>query len=83
MAKRVNRLKPIEHEGRQLENLKTLQPNATPAKYRALSDALVDVAISALEIVYALESANKGALDFERFYELVDSLEDTLGEPAN
>jgi hypothetical protein len=82
MAKRENRVRPIDHEKRQLEKLKALKPNTTPHRYRALSEALVDVAIVALDIVAALEMGDKGALDFERFYDLVDNLEETLGEPA-
>lgn len=76
MAKRKSRVKPIDHERRQLENLKILTPSTTPERHHALSDSLVDVAIVALEIVRALEV---GAVpDFERLYDLVDGLEDTI-----
>lgn len=36
MAKRQNRLAPIQHEIRQLIALKTLEPNATPPEARRL-----------------------------------------------
>jgi hypothetical protein len=61
VAKRKNRLKPLEHEGRQLENLKTLEPNTTPPALRPLSAALVDLA--ALGEVEALETGKPPALD--------------------
>jgi hypothetical protein len=79
MAKREKRLKPIEHERRQLDNLKLLEPSSTPARYRALSGTMVYIAVAGLDILRALETGNKDALDFERFHDLVDSLEDTFG----
>jgi hypothetical protein len=82
MAKRKNRLPPIEHERRQLENLKNLEPNTTPVKYVALSNKFVDIAVAALDMVRALEVGDAAALDFEHFYDLIDSLETTLNEPA-
>ena len=78
MAKRKNRLPPIEHERRQLENLKSLEPNTTPVKYVALSNKFLDIAVAALDMVRALEVGDAGALDFDRFYDLVDSLESPL-----
>lgn len=76
MTKRKDRIRPIEHEMRQLENLKTLPPNMTPVKYKALSEALIDVAKAALDIVRALEA--RESADFDRLYDLVDGLEDAL-----
>lgn len=76
MAKRPNRLPPIQHEQRQLESLKTMEPNTTPDQYQALSNGLVDVSIAALAIVGALES--QGKPDFERLYDLVDGLADLV-----
>lgn len=55
MPKRENRLRPIQHEINQLENLKTLEPNATATGARTFSDALIDIAIDALQEVYRLE----------------------------
>jgi hypothetical protein len=75
MSKRENRLKPIEHEMRQITNLKALTPNATPMEALLLSDALVDIAIAALEEVHALESGQRPELKrLRRLVELVDSL---------
>ncbi len=56
MAKRQNRLAPIQHEIRQLIALKSLEPNATPPKARLLSERLIDVAVAALMEVAALEN---------------------------
>ena len=80
MAKRTNRVRPIEHEIRQIENLKSLEPNTTPVKYSALSSRMIDIAIAGLDAVRALEIGQ--AVDFEQFYELVDSLEGTLKTKA-
>ncbi len=66
MTKRVNRLAPIEHEQRQIEALKRLTPNTTPEHYRALSDGLVDVSITLLDLIAALELNRRP--DFEQFY---------------
>ncbi|MBN1287812.1 MAG: hypothetical protein JXB47_20605 [Anaerolineae bacterium] len=55
MAKRQNRLRPIDHEIRQLESLKTLEPITTPDEYLVLSEELIDIAVAALREVYALE----------------------------
>lgn len=56
MPKRKDRIKPIQHEMRQIENLKELEPNATPPDNQALSDALIDIAVAALHEVEQLES---------------------------
>lgn len=56
MAKRENRLKPIEHERQQIENLKSLEPIVTPPDLKPLSDGLIDLVLAALEDVYALEA---------------------------
>jgi hypothetical protein len=58
LAKRQNRIKPIEHEQRQLENLKALEPNATPPEHRALSEALIDLTLVALDELAALENGD-------------------------
>ncbi|NDJ33294.1 MAG: hypothetical protein GYB64_01370 [Chloroflexi bacterium] len=66
MAKRKNRLGPIDHEVRQLENLKGLEPIKTPAEYLDLSNALIDLCLLALEEVRSLEAgdpANQERLD--------------------
>lgn len=78
MAKRPNRIPPIEHNRQQLELLKTLTPNDTPDYYKPLSNGLVDVAISALDIVAALETQTRP--DIERLYDLVDGLADLVEE---
>ena len=59
MAKRKSRVKPLAHHREQLETLKTLEPNTTPARWRAFSDTLLDVAIQALEIAQSLEAGKK------------------------
>lgn len=63
MPKRTDRLKPMEHEMRQLETLKTLKPNVTPPEYQPLSDALLDAAIAAVEAAHALESDKQPDLE--------------------
>jgi hypothetical protein len=73
MAKRPDRLKPIHHNIGQIENLKTLEPIATPAEVKPLSDALVDLAIAALEEVAWLEEGNPPSSD--RLQELVKKAE--------
>lgn len=62
MAKRQNRLAPIQHEIRQLIALKSLEPNATPADARLLSERLIDVAVAALIEVEALENGEPVAV---------------------
>jgi hypothetical protein len=52
-------------------------------KYVALSDKFVDIAVAALDMVRALEVGDAAALDFDHFYDLVDSLESTLNKPAD
>lgn len=59
MAKRENRLKPIEHERRQIENLKALEPIATPPELRPLSDGLIDLVLALLDGVSVLESGHQ------------------------
>lgn len=68
MAKRENRVKPLEHEARQLENLKYLDPITTPEHLRPLSNALLDVAIAAIHEVSALEAGE--ALNSQRLQSL-------------
>ena len=68
MAKRENRVKPLEHEARQLENLKYLDPITTPEHLRPLSNALLDVAIAAIREVSALEAGE--ALNSQRLQSL-------------
>ncbi len=75
MAKRQNRLKAIEHEQRQLENLKTLEPNTTPEEAQLFSRTLIDIAIAALEEVSALEAGEPPELKrLQRLYDLVEAL---------
>ena len=59
MPKRTDRTRVMDHEMHQLETLKTLEPNTTPARWRPFSDALVDVAIEALRIARELEAGRK------------------------
>lgn len=59
MAKRQNRLAPIQHEIRQIIGLKSLEPNATPPEARLLSERLIDVAVAALMEVAALENGDE------------------------
>ena len=75
MAKRKNRVAPIEHECRQLENLKVLEPNSTTPEARELSNALVDIALAALEEVRNLELGEEPQLKrLETLVELMDTL---------
>ncbi len=75
MAKRQNRLKPLEHEQKQLENLKALEPNTTPEEAHLFSRTLIDVAIAALEEVAALEAGEPPELKrLQRLYDLVEAL---------
>ncbi len=77
MAKRNNRLKSIQHEIRQLQMLKELEPNATPDSLRPLSDALIEIAQEALQEVCQLEEGESPQLiRLSRMLELVDSLAD-------
>lgn len=59
MPKRTDRTRAMDHELRQLEMLKTLEPNGTPARWRAFSDGLVDVALEALRVARELEAGRK------------------------
>jgi len=68
MAKRENRVKPMEHEARQLEMLKTLDPITTPEHLRPLSNALLDIAITAIHEASALEAGE--ALSSQRLQTL-------------
>lgn len=55
MPKRQNRIPPLRHEYNQLENLKSLEPIATPPENKVLSDALLDLAMAAINEAIALE----------------------------
>ncbi len=75
MAKRENRIAPIQHEIRQLTNLKTLLPNTTLLEAQPYSDCLVDIAIAALEEAVVLESGQPvGLKRIGRLMELVDQI---------
>jgi hypothetical protein len=76
VAKRQNRIGTIEHEKRQLEIIKALEPNTTLEKYRPLSDGLVNVAVAAMSCVSALEG--RIFVDFQHLYDMVDSLADLV-----
>lgn len=56
MAKRENRIAPMQHEVRQITNLKTLEPIATLPEAREYSEHLLDISIAALEEAIVLES---------------------------
>lgn len=75
MAKRVNRLKSIQHEISQLDMIKDLKPNTTPAVSQPLSDTLVDVAQEALREVANLEEGHAPELiRLQTLISLIDSL---------
>jgi hypothetical protein len=75
MAKRENRIAPIQHEIRQITNLKTLQPNTTAPEAQRFSDCLIDIAAAALEEVAALESGQPLRLKrIARLMELFDQM---------
>lgn len=77
MAKRKNRVKPIEHHQAQLDALKTLEPISTPDGWRAFTDACVAVAIQALELVRRLEATGRlGRTPVDALYDLVRTLPD-------
>ena len=59
MPRRDSRARVIAHHLRQLEALKRLQPNATPERWRAFSDGLVDVAVEALRLAGELEAGRR------------------------
>lgn len=80
MAKRTNRLAAIDHQRRQLETLKTLDPNTTPDDLRPLSDALIDLAVAALDEVSRLEAGQPvDAQHIQTIYEMVKNLPNVLG----
>jgi len=70
MAKRENRLVPIQHEQRAVRNLKNISPSATPPESMALSNALIDIAVAALDEVAALEDGQ--SIDLQRLSKLAD-----------
>ncbi len=75
MAKRKSRINAINHELRQLEKLKTLEPNTTKPEALQLSDVLVDIALEALNEVHILETGESPELKrLSGLVELVDSL---------
>lgn len=77
MAKRNNRLKSIQHEIRQLDMLKELEPNTTPTHLRPYSEALVEIAQEALNEVARVEDGDMPQLKrLSRLFELVNSLAD-------
>ncbi len=75
MAKRKSRINAINHELRQIEKLKILEPNTTSPEARQLSDALADIALEALNEVHFLETGESPELKrLGGLVELVDSL---------
>jgi hypothetical protein len=70
MAKRENRLVPILHEQRAVRNLKAISPAATPPESMPLSNALIDIAVAALDEVAALEDGQN--VDLQRLSRLAD-----------
>jgi hypothetical protein len=70
MAKRENRLVPILHEQRAVRNLKMISPVATPPESMPLSNALIDIAVAALDEVAALEEGQ--SVDLQRLTRLAD-----------
>ena len=81
MAKRENRLKPIEHERRQIENLKTLDPITTPPEMRPLSDGLIDLVLAVLDGVAVLESGQKiTKSDLQQLANLIEGLKNLAPE---
>lgn len=75
MAKRENRIGPIQHEIRQITNLKTLEPNTTLPEARPFSDCLIDIVLAALEEVATLESGQPVELKrVARLVELFDQM---------
>ena len=70
MAKRENRLVPILHEQRAIRNLKGISPAATAPESMPLSNALIDIAVAALDEVAALEEGHN--IDLQRLSRLAD-----------
>lgn len=84
MAKRKNRVKPIEHHQQQLEALKTLEPISTPERWRAFSAGLVDVAIQALELVRQLEKSGRlGRQQVDTLFAQVQALPERIPRKAD
>ena len=80
MAKRKNRITPIEHERRQLENLKGLEPIETPEQYMPLSDALFDLVLLALDEARSLEDGNSPDLErLKALQEMASALTEKFG----
>jgi hypothetical protein len=79
MAKRQNRLKSIEHQIQQIQMLKDLEPNITPEAYRDMSDGLMDIAIEALNVAFALENGdNPTQHRLQHLLELTNRLPDQV-----
>ena len=79
MAKRVNRLKAINHEISQLEMIRDLKPNTTPKKARPLSNTLLEVAQEALYEIGRLEGGKPPELKrLSKLMSLIDSLPDQV-----
>ncbi len=80
MAKRENRLAPIQHEIRQISNLKTLLPNTTLPGIQPFSDCLIDIAVAALEEVAMLETGEQVQLKrLDHLMELINQMVATAG----
>lgn len=83
MPRRTDRLKPMDHEIRQLEALKTLSPTATPSPWQPFSDALIDVAIFALKAARTLEAGKRpGRWRLIHLVKLVTRLPDLIPPAA-
>ncbi len=80
MAKRVSRLKTINHEINQLDMLRDLTPNTTPPNALPLSNTLLDVAQEALHEIGRLEDGEPPEL--KRLGKLM-TLINSLPEKAN
>jgi len=79
MAKRVSRLKTINHEINQLEMLRDLTPNTTPPNALPLSNTLIEVAQEALHEVGRLEDGQPPELKrLGKLMSLIHSLPDTV-----
>ena len=79
MAKRVSRLKSIDHEINQLDMLRDLIPNTTPANALPLSNALIEIAQEALYEVGRLEDGQAPELKrLGKLMSLIHSLPDTV-----
>lgn len=79
MAKRVNRLKTINHEISQLNMLKDLTPNTTSPDAMPLSNTLVEIAQEALREVSLLEDGQSPELKrLQKLMTLINSLPDKV-----